>query len=324
MFIASVSHKTEVAGISQPSPLNKVVGNFGVRAGELAEKPNFGEHHKRYSAPQKTHMKQLLRLAAPVAFFALAAATIPAQELAVAAPGSPRLIFDVISIHPSKGPVPGQPCFTKSNQGGDGYQVRCMHVKNMISLMYKVPERQITGTPGWLSDESFDIDAKADKSYSHDDLHTMFQNMLADRFGLRFHTEKRGGNIYVLTIDGSGLKMKPNTSPDDFKIPFQGGPGGFSGTRVPIQYLCWQLGQFLQNDQRPVINMTGLTGNYDFKLVLLPDLPPGTDKDSLPPGFLDRPNLFTALREQLGLKLRAQKGPVTYILIDHVDKPSEN
>jgi len=270
-------------------------------------------------------MRHRIRLAAtPVALFALTALAIPAQELAVPSPGSPRLTFDVIAIHPSKGPVPGQPCFIKGNAGGDGYQARCAFVKSMISLMYKIPERQITGDPEWLSHELWDIDAKTDKAYSLDDLHTMFQNMLADRFGLTFHTEKRDGNIYALTIDSSGLKMKENTTPEPYQIPFMGSPTGFVGTRVPMQYLCWQLGQFLQNDQRPVINMTGLSGNYDFKLVFLPDLPPEFDKNNLPPGFLDRPNLPTALREQLGLKLTAQKGPVTYILIDHVDKPSEN
>jgi len=270
-------------------------------------------------------MRHPLRFAAALAaFFALTALAASAQELAVPPAGSPRLTFDVISIHPAKGPVPGQPCFTKSLQGGDGYQVRCMVVKNMMSLMYKIPERQITGAPAWLSDERFDIDAKADKVYSLDDLHTMFQSMLADRFGLKFHTEKKEGNIYALTIDSSGLKMKPNTDPEPFQIPLMGSPAGLTGTRVPMQYLCWQLGQFLQNDERPVINMTGLTGNYDFKLVFLGELPPGFDKDQLPPEVRDRPNLFTALREQLGLKLTAQKGPVTYIVIDHIDKPSEN
>jgi uncharacterized protein (TIGR03435 family) len=268
-------------------------------------------------------MKHLLRLAA-ASVFALTALATPAQELAVAPPGSPRLTFDVISIHPAGQPVQGQRCFTNSLKGADGYQVRCMPVKNMMSLMYKIPERQITGGPAWLNDERFDIDAKADKAYSLDDLHTMFQNMLADRFGLKFHTEKKEGNIYALTIESSGLKMKPNTDPEPFQIPFLGGPAGFTGTRVPMQYLCWQLGQFLQTDERPVINMTGLTGNYDFKLVFLPELPPGVDKDQLPAEIRDRPNLFTALREQLGLKLTAQKGPVTYIVIDHIDKPSEN
>jgi uncharacterized protein (TIGR03435 family) len=270
-------------------------------------------------------MRNLLRLVAtPLAFFALSAAPLSAQELAIAPAGSPHLTFDVIAIHPSAPPQPGQSCFIKAIPGGTGYQARCIPVKIMISLMYKIPERQITGAPAWLSDERFDIDARADRPYSLDDLHTMFQNLFADRLGLKFHTEQREGNIYALTLDSSGLKMTPNTNPENFQIPFQGNIDGFTGTRVPMNYLCWQLGQFLQNDERPVINMTGLTGNFDFKLVFLPDLPPGLDKDSLPPGFLDRPNLFTALREQLGLKLTPQKGPVTYMLIDRIDKPTEN
>ena len=268
-------------------------------------------------------MRHLLRLAATL--FVLAAMAAPAQELALPAPGSPRLTFDVIAIHPTdKQPGQGQPCFTKSIPGGTGYQVRCMVVKNMISLMYKIPERQITGAPAWLGEDRWDIDAKADKAYSLDDLHTMFQSMLADRFGLKFHTEQKDGNIYALTIDSSDLKMTPNATPEQYQIPFQGTPTGFVGIRVPMQYLCWQLGQFLGNDQRPVINMTGLTGNYDFKLVFLPDLPPEFDKSSLPQEVLDRPNIFTALREQLGLKLTAQRGSVTYVVIDHVEKPSDN
>lgn len=270
-------------------------------------------------------MRLLLSLVATqVAFLALAGTSLPAQELAMAPPGSPHLSFDVVSIRPSGPPQPRQPCFVKGTPGGFGYQARCINLKTMIALMYKIPERQITGAPAWVSDERFDIDAKADKAYSLDDLHAMFQDLLADRFGLKFHTEKKEGNIYALTIDSSGLKMKPNLSSENFQIPLQGNIDGFTGTRVPMNYLCWQLGQFLQNDERPVVNMTGLTGNYDFKLVFLPDLPPGVDKDSLPPGFLERPTLFTALREQLGLKLTPQKGPVTYMVVDHVEKASDN
>lgn len=271
-------------------------------------------------------MRLLARLVTlPVLLFALYPLATPGQELAVPPPGSPRLTFDVASIRPTKQvPGPGSPCFIKGNDGGNGYTARCMDIKSIIGLMYKIPERQVSGAPGWLDSERFDIDAKADKKYSLDELHAMFQNLLADRFGLKFHTEKREGNIYALTIDSSGLKMKENTGPENFQIPFIGSLAGFTGTRVPMNYLCWQLGQFLQDDARPVINMTGLTGNYDFKLVFLPPLPPGLDKDKLPPGFLDRPDLFTAVREQLGLKLTAQKGPVTFIVIDHVERPSEN
>jgi uncharacterized protein (TIGR03435 family) len=271
-------------------------------------------------------MRNLLSiLTTTITLFALSTPAIHAhsQELAVAPANSPRLTFDVISIHPSDPRVPGG--FIKAMPSGQGYLAKVVSVKLMISLMYKIPARQITGGPGWLDSELFDIQAKADKSYNIDDLHTMFQNLLADRFGLKFHVEKKDGNIYALTIDRSGLKMKPNTSPQDYAIPVQpNGQANITGTRVPMNYLCWQLGQFLQNDERPVINMTGLTGNYDFKLVFRPQLPPGAGEDSLPPSFLDRPDLFTAVREQMGLKLNAQKGSVTYIVIDHVEKPSEN
>ena len=79
-----------------------------------------------------------------------------------------------------------------------------------------------------------------------------------------------------------------------------------------MQYLCWMLGQMLQRDERPVIDK------------FAPELPPNFPKENLPPGFLDRPSIFDALRQQLGLKLEAQKGPVEYYVIDHVEKPAEN
>jgi uncharacterized protein (TIGR03435 family) len=77
-------------------------------------------------------------------------------------------------------------------------------------------------------------------------------------------------------------------------------------------------------DERRVIDKTGLTGNYDFTLSFLPELPPDFNKDNLPAGLLDRPTIFDALKQQLGLKLEAQKGPVEYYVIDHVEKPAGN
>src|ERR1700735_1189023 len=79
--------------------------------------------------------------------------------------------------------------------------------------------------------------------------------------------------------------------------------GIINGTRVPMEYLCYWLGQVLRNDDRRVIDKTGLKGNYDFTLSFIPELPPGFDKANLPPEFLDRPSIFDALRVQLGLKL---------------------
>ncbi len=209
--------------------------------------------------------------------------------------------------------------------GGQEYSAKNVPVKLMIALMYKIPMRQITGGPGWLDSELYDVDAKADHSYNLDDLHVMFQNLLADEFKLKFHKEIKEGPVYALMLDKSGLKMKVNESEQDFKIPINGGRDGMiTGKRVPMQYLCWWLGQVLQRDERPVIDKTGLDKNYDFTLVFTPDLPPDIRKEDLPPGFLDHPSIFDALKQQLGLKLEAQKGPVEYYVIDHVERPAGN
>lgn len=134
------------------------------------------------------------------------------------------------------------------------------------------------------------------------------------------------GPVYALVVDKSGLKMKANESEQDFKIPISGDRTGVTtGKRVPLEYFCWWLSQGpLGREGRPVIDRTGLKGFYDFTLAFLPDLPPGFDMDKLPPGMADRPDLFTALREQLGLKLEAQKGPVDFYVIDSAEKPAAN
>jgi len=153
----------------------------------------------------------------------------------------------------------------------------------------------------------------------------MFQNLLADRFNLKLHKEIKEGPVYALTVDKSGLKMKLNESEQDYAIPITFGENNvFIGKRVSMQYLSWWLGQQLQRDQRPVIDKTGLDKNYDFTLSFAPELPPDVPKENLPPGLLDRPTLFDALKDQLGLKLQAEPGPVDYYVIDHIDKPSEN
>ena len=232
-----------------------------------------------------------------------------------------RLTFDVASIHRSD--ANDSTGGIKPLPGGNGYMVQNIPVKLMISLMYKVPMRQITGGPQWLESERFDIQAKTDRPYSIEDLHIMFQNLLADRFGLQFHKESREGNVYALTVDKPGLKMKPNTSEQDFKIPVNFGPNGsVIGTRVPMPYLCWFLSQALQADERPVIDRTGLQGNYDFTLSFAPQRLPGATHDGADP--LDRPSLFDAVKDQLGLKLESTRGPVDIYVIDRIAEPSDN
>jgi len=230
-----------------------------------------------------------------------------------------RLTFEVARVKSTKeagGAILVRP-------GGQTYTAEGVPVKLMISVMYRIPARQIIGGPAWLDDELFDIEAKADHSSSLDDLHTMFQNLLADEFKLKFHKEIREGNVYVLTIDKSGLKMKPNETLEAIHAPIQGdGHGGIVGTGIPMRDLCWWLSEQLRFDQRPVVDKTGLDGNYDFKLLFLPVLPLGFDLEKLPQQVRDRPTIFAALQQQLGLKLDPEKGPAEYYVIDHVEKPA--
>lgn len=234
-----------------------------------------------------------------------------------------RLTFEVASIKPAK--PGGRGGGIKPMSAGQGYIAENATVRLMISLMYRMPVDKVTGGPGWLDSDLWDVEAKADKQYNIDDLHAMFQHLLADEFKLQFHKESKEGPVYVLSVDKGGPKMKVNDSPQDFEIPVMGGPGLiFNGKRVPMEYLCYFLGQVMRNDPRPVLDKTGLTGNYDFTLKFLPDLPAGFERGNIPQEFLDRPNIFDALKQQLGLKLEPQKGPVTYYVIDHVEKPAGN
>lgn len=237
---------------------------------------------------------------------------------------SKRLTFDVTSIKPST--PGGRGGGIKPLPGGQEYRAQGAPVKQMISLMYRISLNQISGGPDWLNTDLWDIEAKADHSYNLDDLHTMFQNLLADEFKLKFHKQVKEGPVYVLSVDKGGERMKVNDSPQDFEIPIQGGPrmGVTFGKRVPMPYMAYWLGLILRDDQRPVIDRTGLDKNYDFKLEFLPPLPPGFNKENLPPELLEKPSIFEALKQQLGLKLDAQRGPIEYYVIDSVEKPASN
>jgi uncharacterized protein (TIGR03435 family) len=229
-----------------------------------------------------------------------------------------HLTYDVAAIHRSK--ALDRNGFIKGLPQGRGYMAQNIPVKLMISLMYMVPMRQIQGGPDWLSEDRYDVEARADASYSLDDLHTMYQNLLADRFNLKFHLETREGPVYILSTDTTGSKMKPNDKPQDYNIPITyAADGSAIGRRVSMSYLSWWLGQHLQSDERPVIDRTSLTGYYDFNLNFAPVRPPGAEAPDT-----QLPSIFDALRQQLGLKLHAEKGPVEYLVIDHIGRPSEN
>ncbi len=179
------------------------------------------------------------------------------------------------------------------------------------------------GLPSWGDSAQFDIEAKIDddsvaarKDLSPQDREQlnkrMLQALLADRFKLRVHYETRIGSFYQLVIAKSGPKVKQwptgqeprGTSWGRNGITIQGG-----GVDDLVMCLSDELG-------RKVVDKTGLTGHYDIDLKWTPDDQPGRPDAG--------PTLFTALEEQLGLKLDAAKGPLDTLVVDHVDKPSEN
>ena len=271
----------------------------------------------------------LLTVAMPLTLSSVYAAPNDAQVEGSVATGSqgqgqpPRLTFDVAAIHPT---APGvRTGGIKPLPNGTGYIAQNMTVKSMMTVMYRIPARQIIGGPDWFDTARFDVEAKGDRTYGLEDLHTMFKNLLADRFGLKFHTETKQGPVYELIVDKSGVKMKADGDVGNLNIPIiSTGPAEFVGTKVPISYLCWFLGGQLRSDPRPVIDKTGLTKVYDFTLNFLPDLPPGVTIDALPPEMQNRPAIKDAVQEQLGLRLESAKGPVESYVIDHVEQPSAN
>jgi uncharacterized protein (TIGR03435 family) len=234
-----------------------------------------------------------------------------------------RLEFEVASIKRSD--PSGRGGGISPLPGGQTYRAQGAPVKLIFRLMYRLTPSQVSGGPGWLDTELYDIEAKAAKPSTLDELHVMFQNLLADQFRLQFHKETRELPVYALVQDKSGSKMKVNEAGDDFKISIDAERGGkFVGTRVAMPYLSWWLSGIVARDGRPVIDKTELDKHYDFTLSFAPEFAKGAPIETPPEGMLDRPNIFDALKEQLGLKLEPQKGPVDIYVIDRAERPSAN
>ena len=177
------------------------------------------------------------------------------------------------------------------------------------------------GAPAWFATERFDIDAKAEKPGTVDELHRMLQSLLADRFHMKSHRETRELPVYTLAIDKAGSKLIEHDEKDTHYEPIQpAGPGKLAANNVALFSLCLTLSNFLD---RNIIDKTGLTKHYDFKLEWALEPRPGADGAAAPPPT-DGPPLLQAVREQLGLKLTGEKGPVSVLVIDHAEKPTEN
>lgn len=264
-------------------------------------------------------------LATPVKLIVLLLVSITAFcQTKTDAPTPTRLEFEVASVKPTK---PGtQGGGIKPLPGGQTYVATNVPVGLMIRLMFHLNTSQISGGPGWLDTDRYDVDAKADGPHTVDELHVMFQNLLVDRFKLKFHYETKTLPAYELVVDKSGPKITENHNPENFDIPIQVREiGSVQATHCSMSYFSWVASQFLN---KPVVDQTGLTGYYDFKLEFAPEIPQAVldrlQAEGRPAPTLNGPDLFTAIREQMGLRLDSHKGPVQVMVIEHVEKPSEN
>jgi uncharacterized protein (TIGR03435 family) len=200
--------------------------------------------------------------------------------------------------------------------------VRNISVKGLIQIAYGKRDFQITGGPGWITSECFDIDAKAESPAKA--THDMLKSLLASRFKLELHRETKNASVYSLVVARGGLKMKRSA---DQTEPERGGPkelraGRILGEGIPMYVLTNLLSNALG---RAVINNTGLTGKYDVDLQYFPDSvqPSGAGDELAAADVLDIA-IFTAVEKQLGLKLAPTKALQEVLVVDRVEHPSTN
>jgi len=233
--------------------------------------------------------------------------------------------FDVVSIRPSK-----------SSSGmrwkviPDGVEFHNATLEQLIFTAYNVKMLdQISGLPGWAESDRFDINARMDETTTAayaklspieqgDEQRLMLQSLLMTRFKLEVHREERDRAVYFLTIAKRGIKLQDSQIPET-AASMRASRGLIEAKSMTVSV----LGSVLSNQVgRMVIDKTGLLGRYDFSLHWSPDL--GESSGDSTASEDTAPSIFTALEDDLGLKLQPGKGPVETIVIDHVEKPTVN
>lgn len=267
-------------------------------------------------------MKRLISalfLACAPALFAQSNTT--AQPMAADANPS----FEVASIRPND--TPGRVGFVLINVQGEHYYARKVTPLDLIKFAYRLHDSQVIGLPSWASEKTYDISAvmQPEGHPSGDQLRVMLKKFLADRFKLMNHEDQRVIPVYVLTVAKGGSKLKSSDSPNvhDLERPVAGGMDFILYGSAPSGYANY-LQQALVD--RPVIDRTGLTGKFDFDVTFMPDetMFGGRFRPSPDSQANAAPNFFTAIQEQLGLKLAPEKASANVLVVDHMEQPSEN
>jgi uncharacterized protein (TIGR03435 family) len=218
--------------------------------------------------------------------------------------------FEVASIKPNTSDT----LRSSSNLTPGELFIDNVSLQKCIALAYNISEDRDGAivAPAWVRETRYDIAAKIPAGTRPEQVRIMLQNLLAERFKLKLHREMRETQIYALLPARNGLRIKE--SDRDAQHLVRQSPGALMGKGVPLSALADHLSGPPYQLGRQVVDRTGLKGNYDFTLEWTP-----SDPDTA------APSLFTALQEQLGLKLEAQKGSVEVLVIDSMEKmPSEN
>jgi uncharacterized protein (TIGR03435 family) len=227
--------------------------------------------------------------------------------------------FEVASIKLSD-PGLGRPNISIA---GRTFTTRGFTLQDYVRLAYDVPGFQITGGPGWIKSERYDITAKAEAGYGNltvDNMRPLIRSLLAERFQLVIHRETKELPVYALVVAKNGARLQANAGAPGPQV--NGGRGQLRGIRVNMSLFVAQLRSQVG---RTVVDRTGLKGEYDYTLQWTPEpgqlRPPGVEA---PSPDANGPSIFTALQEQLGLRLESTKGPVETIVIDRAERASEN
>jgi uncharacterized protein (TIGR03435 family) len=241
--------------------------------------------------------------------------------------------FEVSTVKPNKEGGMFMRRFTP-----DGVSIKNIPIQVLLRDAFEVEDDRILGAPTWVNTKRFDIEArvtevdvpKLDKLTVRQ-RGLMLRSLLKDRFNLKFHQESRALPVYALVIAKGGSKMKQSTSDNPMANGLRlMGAGHLESKGVAIEFLAQLLSRQLG---RTILEETGLTGKYDYTLEWLPDaaspmagVGEGGQQENrnVPPPNSSGSSLFTALQEQLGLRLESKKGPVSVIVIDHIEEPSPN
>lgn len=260
------------------------------------------------------------RLCLSAMYAAVCALPAIAQTPAPPLPSPESLRFEVASLKPSPPDAQGGGII-RPTPGNQGYLATNMPLRNYLMIAYVVRNTQITGAPSWFDNDRYDLNAKAEKPSTIEELHIMLQNLLVDRCGLKIHKETKETTGYALVIDKGSPKLTEHDPADKDYPPIKPiGPGKVQGINATLNLFALFISRGLD---LPVVDKTGLTAHYDFTFEIVPDRVAGADGEQrvAPP---DGAMISEALKAQLGLRLERTKATTERIVIDHVEKPSAN